>query len=70
MGENGARVAWTRTGLTIPRPLFGPASVRAAVRRVLADESFRERAQALAAWSREHDGADLGADLVERFARS
>jgi UDP:flavonoid glycosyltransferase YjiC (YdhE family) len=66
MGENGARVAWARVGLTLPRGVFGTRSLRVAVRRVLADDRFASRAGDLAEWSRGHDGARRGAELVER----
>ena len=66
MGENGARVAWAGVGLTLPRGVFGTRSLRAAVRRVLADGRFASRARALADWGQRHDGARRGAALVDR----
>jgi UDP:flavonoid glycosyltransferase YjiC (YdhE family) len=51
----------------VPRGVFGPGSLRAAVRMVLGDGRFRERAQAFAAWSRRNDGAARGAELVDRY---
>ena len=69
MGENAARVAWAGAGLTVPRPLLGERPMRWSVRRVLADARYTERAQELASWSRENDGAERGADLVERLAQ-
>jgi UDP:flavonoid glycosyltransferase YjiC (YdhE family) len=68
MGENGARVVWAGAGLMLPRPLLTPAPLRWAVRRVIGDPRFAERAQAIAAWRRKNDGAALGAALVERHA--
>jgi UDP:flavonoid glycosyltransferase YjiC (YdhE family) len=68
MAENGARVAWAGAGLMLPRPLLRPGPIRWAVRRVLADRRFTERARAIAAWSRENRGAARGAELVERLA--
>jgi UDP:flavonoid glycosyltransferase YjiC (YdhE family) len=44
--------------------------MRWAVRRLLEDGSFAERAGGLARWAREHDGAERGAELVEQLART
>ncbi len=68
--EHGARVAWSGAGLMIPKPLLTAAAMRAVVRRLLHDRRFAERAGAIAAWSRAHDGAAEGAELVERHAGS
>ncbi len=68
MAENGARVAWAGTGLMVPWRLGGRRSLRATARRILGDRRFTERAGEIAAWSRQHDGAERGADLVERLA--
>ena len=69
MAENGVRVPWSGAGLSLPRRLLGPKSLRAAVRRILGDPSFGEKAREIAAWSRANDGAQRGADAVEEFAR-
>ena len=66
MGENGARVAWAGVGLMLPRGVFGPRSLRLAVRALLADGRFAARAGEIAAWSRRNNGAVRGAELVER----
>ena len=68
-GENGARVAWSGAGLMVPRPLLGARPLRWAVRRVLADPRFAARAREIASWAKENDGAERGADLVERHGR-
>jgi MGT family glycosyltransferase len=68
MAENGARVAWAGAGLMLPCRVLRPEPLRWSARRVLRDPLFRERAQAIAAWSRTNDGAVRGAELVERFA--
>lgn len=68
MGENGARVAWTGAGLMLPRALLGPGSLRWTIRRILADDSFADRARRIAAWGRQNDGAAGGAELLERYA--
>jgi MGT family glycosyltransferase len=69
MGENGARVAWSGTGLSLPRRLLSRRGIRVATRRLLADESYRARAEELAAWAAENDGATRAAELVEEAAR-
>jgi UDP:flavonoid glycosyltransferase YjiC (YdhE family) len=68
MGENGARVAWTGAGLMLPWGLLGPGPLRWAVRRVLADDRFADRARRIADWGRHNDGATRGAELLERYA--
>jgi UDP:flavonoid glycosyltransferase YjiC (YdhE family) len=70
MAENGARVAWSGAGLMLPWRLVGPGSLRLAVRKALADGALATRAGEIAAWARSHDGAESGAALVERLARS
>ena len=70
MGENAARVAWSGAGLSVPRRLLSPRSIRLATRRLLAEERFRARAHEIAAWSGAHDGAAAAADLVEEAARN
>jgi UDP:flavonoid glycosyltransferase YjiC (YdhE family) len=69
MSETAMRVAWAGAGLSLPWRLCRPAPLRWAARRVLGDSSFAQRAAELAAWGREHDGADRGAELVEQLAR-
>ena len=69
MAENGARVAWSGAGLSLPRRLLSPRAIRLAVRRMLGDPSYRERAGAIAAWSRDNDGAERAAVHVEEAAR-
>ena len=69
MAENGARVGWAGVGLSLPWRLLGERSLRVAVRRMLGDPSFRERAGAVADWAAAHDGAVAGAELVEAFAK-
>jgi MGT family glycosyltransferase len=70
MSETAMRVAWAKLGLSLPWRLCRPGPMRWAARRLLSDRSFAERAADLAAWSREHDGAARGAELVEQLARS
>ncbi len=70
MGENAARVAWSGAGLSVPRRLLSPRSIRLATRRLLGEERFAARAREIAAWSEAHDGAAAAADLVEEAARN
>ena len=60
-GENGARVAWSGAGLSLPRRLVSPRGVRLAVRRLLGDESYRAR-------GRGARGAGRGTTTVQRHA--
>jgi MGT family glycosyltransferase len=68
MSETAMRVSWAGAGLSLPWRLCRPAPLRWAVRRILAERSFAARAGELAAWARDHDGAERGAELVERLA--
>lgn len=68
MSETAMRVSWAGAGLSLPWRLCRPAPLRWAVRRILAEPSFAARAGDLAAWAKEHDGAERGAELVERLA--
>ena len=69
MSETAMRVAWAGAGLSLPWRLCMPGPLRWAAERVLGDPSFAKRAGELAAWGREHDGAERGAELVEQLAR-
>lgn len=68
MAMNGAHVAWAEAGLMLPRVLLGPAALRWALRSLIREPRFTACARRIAAWSREHDGAAVGADLIERHA--
>jgi UDP:flavonoid glycosyltransferase YjiC (YdhE family) len=70
MSETAMRVAWAGCGLSLPWRLCRPGPLRWAARRLLEDRAFAERAAELAAWAREHDGAERGAELVEQLARA
>lgn len=67
MAENAARLAWSGTGVSLPRRFVTPRGVRAAVRRLLADPGYAERARELGAWAARHDGAAVAADAVEEL---
>jgi UDP:flavonoid glycosyltransferase YjiC (YdhE family) len=69
MGENAARVAWSGAGLSVPRRLLSPRSIRLATKELLGEPRFAMRAREIAAWSESHDGAAGAADLVETVAR-
>jgi UDP:flavonoid glycosyltransferase YjiC (YdhE family) len=68
MAMNGAHVAWSGTGLMLPRALLRREPLRWALRSLVGESRFAERARQIAAWSRERDGAAAGADLIERLA--
>jgi UDP:flavonoid glycosyltransferase YjiC (YdhE family) len=68
MGENAARVAWSGTGLSVPRRLLSRRGVRLATRRLLHEERFRDRACEVAQWSDAHDAGSTAAALVEDAA--
>jgi len=70
MSETAMRVDWAGCGLSVPWRLCRPAPLRWAVRRVLGDPAYAERASELAAWAKEHDGAGRAAELVEALART
>jgi len=70
MSETAMRVDWAGCGLSLPWRLCRPTPLRWAAQRLLADRSFAARAGELAGWSREHDGAERGAELVEQLART
>lgn len=67
MSENGARVAWSGAGLSLPWRLLGRRALRAAVRRLLGERRFAIRAGEIASWGRENDGPARAAELVERL---
>jgi MGT family glycosyltransferase len=70
MSETAMRVSWAKAGLSLPWRLCRPAPLRWAARRILDDPSFTTRAGELASWAQENDGAERGAQLVERLAHS
>lgn len=70
MSETAMRVAWAKAGLSLPWRLCRPEPLRWAARRILHEPSFAAEAAKIAAWGRENDGAERGAELVERLARS
>jgi UDP:flavonoid glycosyltransferase YjiC (YdhE family) len=65
MAENAARIRWAGLGVSLPRRFHTPRGVRLAVRRLLADPGYAERAGAVRAWCAEHDGASTAAAELE-----
>lgn len=70
MSETAMRVDWSGTGLSLPWRLCQPAPLRWAARRILREPGFAARTSAIAAWGREHDGAQRGAELIEELVRA
>jgi UDP:flavonoid glycosyltransferase YjiC (YdhE family) len=70
MSETAMRVDWAGAGLSLPWRLCRPAPLRWAVGHMLRERSFAARAAELAAWAKDNDGAQRGADLVEELAHS
>jgi MGT family glycosyltransferase len=70
MSETAMRVDWAGCGLSVPWRLCQAAPLRWAAQRLLDDPSFTMRAGKVAAWGREHNGAERGAELVEQLARA
>ena len=67
MAETSARIRWAGAGVSLPRRFHTARGVRLAVRRLLADPEYTQRARELAAWSKRHDGAAAAADAVEQL---
>ncbi len=70
MAENAARMSWAGLGVSLPRRFHTPRGVRLAVRRLLADRRYAERAASVRDWCESHDGAAAAADELEAFAAS
>ena len=68
MSETAMRVAWAGAGLSLPWRLCRPTPLKWAARRLLHESSFAAKAQKIADWGLENDGAARGAELVERLA--
>jgi UDP:flavonoid glycosyltransferase YjiC (YdhE family) len=68
MSETAMRVDWAGAGLSVPWRLCRPAPLRWALRRLLHEPGFTAKAEEIAAWGRENDGAARGAELVEELA--
>ena len=68
--ENAARVRWAGVGVSLPRRFQSPTGVRLAVRRLLADPSYRRRAEELRDWAAANDGSARAADAVEALSEA
>jgi MGT family glycosyltransferase len=68
MSETAMRVAWAGAGLSLPWRLCRPVPLRWAARRLLHEPGFAMKAQGVAAWGAENNGAARGAELVEELA--
>ncbi|OLF06054.1 hypothetical protein BLA60_34000 [Actinophytocola xinjiangensis] len=62
-----ARVAWAGVGVDLRSARPSPARIRGAVRRVLSDPGFTQRARLLSESMAAHDAPAEAADLVERL---
>jgi UDP:flavonoid glycosyltransferase YjiC (YdhE family) len=67
MAENAARVAWAGAGVSLPRRLVTARGVRLALRRLLAEPAYADRARELGEWAAINDGAAAAADSVEKL---
>jgi len=65
MAENAARIRWAGLGVSLPRRFHTPRGVRLAVRRLLSDPAYAERAGAVPDWCAANDGAATAAGLLE-----
>ncbi|HEU0029939.1 MAG TPA: nucleotide disphospho-sugar-binding domain-containing protein [Kofleriaceae bacterium] len=63
--EVAARVAWSGTGIDLRTGRPRASAIRRAVRRVLDERSYRERAQLLSREMARHDAPGRAADLIE-----
>lgn len=68
MAENASRVAWAGCGVALPRRMVTATGIRLAVRKLLGEQRFSERAGELAAWSARHDGGAMAAAALEELA--
>jgi UDP:flavonoid glycosyltransferase YjiC (YdhE family) len=69
MAENAARIRWAGLGVSLPRRFHTPRGVRLAVRRLLADPGYAQRAHEARDWCASHDGAAAAADELEALCR-
>jgi MGT family glycosyltransferase len=68
MSETAMRVAWAGAGLSLPWRLCRPAPLKWTARRLLHEPSFTAKANEIAGWGRDNNGATRGAELVEQLA--
>jgi UDP:flavonoid glycosyltransferase YjiC (YdhE family) len=68
--EVAGRVAWSGVGVNLGTATPRPAVLREAVRAVLDDPRYRERARALAQEYRSHDAVARAIEIIETVART
>ncbi len=68
MAENAARAAWSKAGTYVPWRLVSPTSIRWAVRSMLANPTYKDRALEFKRWSSANNGASNAADAVDKLA--
>jgi len=66
--EVANRIAWAGLGVNLKTATPSPEQVRAAVRTVLDDGAYRERARQMAAEIARYDAANSAATLLEQLA--
>lgn len=66
--ENALRVADSGAGVRLPRRWATARSLRLAVRKLVDDPSFGERAREIAAWNEANPGGVRAAELIEQVA--
>jgi UDP:flavonoid glycosyltransferase YjiC (YdhE family) len=67
MAETSARIRWAGAGVSLPRRFHTPRGIRLALRRLLSDRSYAERAGELGEWAKRNDGARTAANVLEEF---
>jgi zeaxanthin glucosyltransferase len=65
-----ARIAWTGTGEVITLPKLTSSRLRAAIEKVLTEDSYKQNAARLQAAIRRAGGVSRAADIVERVAQT
>jgi zeaxanthin glucosyltransferase len=65
-----ARIAWTGTGEVVSLAKSGSPNLRAAVKRVLTQDSYKQNAVKLQAAIRRAGGVSRAADIVEQVAQT
>jgi zeaxanthin glucosyltransferase len=65
-----ARIAWTGTGEVVSLSKSGSSRLRAAVKRVLTEDSYKQNAVRLQAAIRRAGGVSRAADIVEQVAQT
>ena len=68
MAETAARITWAGVGKAVRWSLVNPRTLRWVIADMLGDDSYRLKAEVIANWSKVHNGADTGVDLIEALA--